>query len=442
VVDDASWAVLRRLTGWLDQFKSCFGHRAQRISLREYVDGLLGDSPRKSMQAMLARVTERRSYQAFQHFVTDAPWSAQAVWRRLLAVLPDRAGVLILDDTPFLKQGSHSVGVDRQYATTQKRVTNCQVAVTAALWTGVRAWLVGAELYLPQAWLTPARRTEARIPATVPFQEKWRLALTLVRRVRAAGLAIGCVLADAAYGDIAALRTALTRLHVPYVMAVASDTTVFRGVPRVHPPRRRGGPGRPPVRPQLPPRTRRWAIAALIASLPARQWHRVTWRNGTNRRWQAQFVALRVTPVVDWRNRRVVQDVWLLAERGMTAATPHRYYFSNLPVTASVTQLARLAHQRWAIEQQYQDLKSDLGLDHFEGRTYPGWHHHVVLSAVAYGFLQAERSRRGAPPRVTFSQVHAITQEVFTGLVFITRNRYWRWLQRGHREWQHLALRC
>jgi SRSO17 transposase len=440
VLDEASWALLGRLTRWLDQFKSCFGHQAQRVSLREYVDGLLGDSPRKSMQAMLARVTEPRSYQAFQHFITHAPWQAPRVWRRLLAVLPERQGVLILDDTPFLKQGTHSVGVARQYASTQKRVTNCQVAVTAALWTGARAWLMGAELYLPKAWLTAARRAEARIPATVSFQEKWRLALTLVRRVRAAGIGLTCVLADAAYGDIAALRTALDRLRLRYLMGISSDITVFVGTPRVQPPRQ-AGPGRRPRRPRLGPGAVAWPVAKLIAQLPAHRWRRVSWRNTEPRTWTALFTAVRVTPVVDWRSRRVLREVWLLAERAVGATTPHRYYFSNLPPTASVVRLARLAHQRWAIEQQYQDLKTELGLDHFEGRTFPGWHHHVVLSAIAYGFLQAERRGRQHGPRLTFPQVRGIAQEIFTGLLFITRDRYWNWLQRGRQSRHALALR-
>jgi SRSO17 transposase len=439
VLDEASWALLRRLTRWLDQFKSCFGHRAQRVSLREYVDGLLGDSPRKSMQAMLARVTEPRSYQAFQHFMTHSPWSAQVMWRRLLAVLPEREGVLILDDTPFLKQGTHSVGVARQYASSQKRVTTCQVAVTAGLWTGVRGWLLGAELYLPREWLTAERRVAARIPSAVRFQEKWRLALTLVRRVRAAGIAVTCVLADAAYGDVAALRTALDRLQLPFLVGISSDITVFRGTPRVDPPRE-GGPGRRPRRSRLAPGTTGWPVATLIAQLPARRWRRVSWRNGENRTWTAMFTAIRVTPVVDWRSRHVLREVWLVAERAVGASTPHRYYFSNLPPTTSVVRLARLAHQRWAIEQQYQDLKSELGLDHFEGRTFPGWHHHVVLSAIAYAFLQNERRRRHAGPQLTFPQVRAIAQEIFTGLLFITRDRYWRWLQRG-RRYRHYVLR-
>ncbi len=437
VLDEASWALLGRLTQWLDHFKSCFGHRAQRVSLRAYIDGLLGDSPRKSMQAMLARVTDARSYQAFQHFITHAPWSAPAVWRRLLAVIPDREGVLILDDTPFLKQGTHSVGVARQYVSTLQKIANCQVAVTAALWTGTRAWLIGAELYLPQDWLSPARRTEAQIPATVRFQEKWRLALTVVRRVRAAGITPTCVIADAGYGDIAGFRTALARAHLPYVVGISSKTTVFLGMPTVRPPRY-AGVGPRPRHPRLAPDTLVYNVRTLIAHQPARAWRRVSWRNGANRSWTAEFLALRVTPVVDWRTRRALRAVWLLAERAVGASTPHRYYFSNLPATTGVTQLARVIHQRWAIEQQYQDLKSELGLDHFEGRTYPGWHHHVVLSAVAYAFLQTERRRRAAVPPLTFPQVRAIVQEIFTGLLFITRDDYWTWLQAGR---QLLPLR-
>ncbi len=163
---------LDRLSTWLEPFEVCFTHVAQRGAFRRYLLGLLSDSRRKSMSAMLERVTDPGTYQAFQHFITHAPWDHRAVWRRLLSVLPDRRGFLILDDTAFLKQGAHSVGVAKQYAGIVKKVTNCQVAVTAALWTGVRGWLVGAELYLPPAWLTPERRAEARIPTSVGTQEK------------------------------------------------------------------------------------------------------------------------------------------------------------------------------------------------------------------------------------------------------------------------------
>src|SRR5207245_8325391 len=187
VVDHTATARIQRLVRWLERFKSCFGHRAQLMALRTYVQGVFSDSERKSMQAMLARVTERAAYQAFQHFITHAPWDAAKVWRRLRALIPERRGVLILDGTSFPKQGPHSVGAIRQYCGALGKIANCQVATTVALWTGVRAWFLGATLYVPDIWLTADGRQQARILSTVRFQEKWRHALTVMRQVRAAG---------------------------------------------------------------------------------------------------------------------------------------------------------------------------------------------------------------------------------------------------------------
>jgi SRSO17 transposase len=149
VLDQHAWALLRRLTRWLDRFKPCFGHRAQRVSLRQYVEGLIGDSRRQSMSAMLARVTDPTSYQTFQHVVTDAPWNAEAVWRRLRAVAPVRRGILVIDETSFPQHGTHAVGAARQYCGALGKVANCQVAVTVALWADQQAWPVGAAVYLP-----------------------------------------------------------------------------------------------------------------------------------------------------------------------------------------------------------------------------------------------------------------------------------------------------
>ena len=236
--------MLRRLTRWLDQFQDCFGHRAQRVSLRQYVDGLLGDSARKSMSAMLARVSEPTSYQAFQHFITHAPWDADAMWRRLRAVRPERTGILILDETSFPKSGPPSVGAARQYGGALGKVANCQVAVTAALWTGRRAWPLGALLYLPETWTSDlVRRAAVRIPPAVVFQEKWRLALTLVRRSRAAGLTLTAVVADAEYGDNTTVRQTLHRLRLPYALGISPTLTVFRGTPTL-----RVTPDQPPPR--------------------------------------------------------------------------------------------------------------------------------------------------------------------------------------------------
>lgn len=438
MLDRHATALLRRLTRWLDQFKDCFGHRAQHVSLRQYVDGLLGDSVRKSMSAMLERISEPTSYQAFQHFITDAPWNAEVVWRRLRAVVPERTGILILDETSFPKSGPHSAGVARQYCGALGKVANCQVAVTAALWTGRRAWPMGAALYLPQAWTTdPGRRATARIPLSVRFQEKWRLALTLLRQTRAAGITLTAVVADAEYGDNSTVRQALHRLRLPYALGISPTLTMFRGTPQLRVDRQ-----------QRPPRNRRngWpdqapvSVRALSDGLPARAWRRVTWRNGANPPWEADFAAVRVTPTTEWRRRRLAPEVWLLCERGLGPTARRRHYLVALPVSASLQQLVRLAHQRWAIEQHYQDLKTELGLDHFEGRTYPGWQHHMVISAVAYAFIQRERTRPREGPPLTFPQVRAFVQEIFTGLLFISRPRYLQWMKAAEQRFRQLRM--
>jgi SRSO17 transposase len=438
VLDRRAWALLRRLTRWLDQFKDCFGHRAQHVSLRQYIDGLLGDSARKSMSAMLARVSEPTSYQAFQHFITHAPWEAEVLWQRLRAVTPARTGILILDETSFPKSGPHSVGVARQYCGAAGKVANCQVAVTAALWTAGRIWPMGALLYLPEAWTSdPARRAGARIPAAVTFQEKWRLALTLLRRTRAAGVTLTAVVADAEYGDNSTLRRTLHRLQLPYALGISPTLTVFRGTPTLRvdptqpPPRNRrdGWPDRDPV-----------GVRAISDALSPRTWRRVTWRNGTHPPWEADFAALRVTPATDWRQRRMAPEVWLLCERGLGPTGRRRHYLIALPPTASLAQLVRLAHQRWAIEQHYQHLKSELGLDHFEGRSYPGWQHHMAISAVAYAFLQTERMRPREGPRLTFPQVRAFVQEIFTGLLLISRPQYMRWMREAEQRFHQLRI--
>lgn len=438
MLDRHTWALLRRLTRWLDQFKDCFGHRAQHVSLRQYVDGLLGDSARKSMSAMLERISEPTSYQAFQHFITHAPWDAAVVWRRLRSVTPERTGILILDETSFPKSGPHSVGAARQYCGALGKVANCQVAVTAALWTGHRAWPMGAALYLPEAWTTDGpRRAAARIPPAVRFQEKWRLALTLVRQTRAAGITLTAVVADAEYGDNSTVREALHRLRLPYALGISPTLTIFRGTPTLRIDRR-----------QPAPRNRRagWpdqepvGVRAVSDALPARTWKRIQWRNGTNPAWEADFAAMRVTPATDWRHRRLAPEVWLLCERGLGPTGRRRHYLIALPASASLTQLVRLAHHRWAIEQHYQDLKTELGLDHFEGRSYPGWQHHMAISAVAYAFIQCERMRPRQGPQLTFPQARAFVQEIFTGLLFVSRPQYMHWMKQAEQRFRQLRI--
>lgn len=416
-------AWLDRLVQWLEPFETAFGHVAQRGAFRRYVIGLLSDSRRKSMSAMLERINTPGAYQAFQHFITDAPWTAARIWQQLRTVIPDRTGVLILDGTSFPKQGTHSVGVARQYCGTLGKVANCQVAVTVALWTGVRAWLLGAALYLPEAWLTPEARQLAKIPPTIRFQEKWRLALTLLRQVRAAGFHVTAVLGDAEFGDNAILRRTLHRLKLPYALGISSTVTAFRGTPTVAIPVRKRPNAPHPTRLQVTDGRHPEAVRTIAAQLPARAWRRVTWRNGTNRPWAAHFAALRVTPATDWRVRRLAPEIWVLFERDLGATPRTKAYFIALPPTASLRALVRLAHQRWAIEQQYQELKDELGLDHFEGRSFPGWHRHVVLTALAYAWLQHER-RRGGARLPTLPMARAVMTEILTAHFFVTHPHY------------------
>ena len=238
MLDHTATTWLRRLVTWLEPFEGDFGRASQRGALRRYVTGVLSDSRRKSMEAMWARLSNPGAYQAFQHFITHAPWTAESVWKRLRARVPERTGVLILDGTSFPKQGTASVGVARRYCGARGKVANCQTAVTVALWTGVRAWLLGATLYLPEEWLTPRQRARAGIPAAVVFEPKWQLALTLLRQVRAAGFTVTAVVGDAEFGDNATLRRVLHRAKLPYALGVSSDLKVFLGTPASRRPRR------------------------------------------------------------------------------------------------------------------------------------------------------------------------------------------------------------
>jgi SRSO17 transposase len=423
VLDHTAPAWLARLITWLEGFEPCFSHRAQRGGLQRYVRGVLSDSPRKSMEAMWARLSDPGSYQALQYFISEATWSADAVWRQLRSAIPAREGMVILDGTGFPKQGPASVGVQRQYSGTLGKVGNCQVAVTAALWTGTHAWLLGALLYLPTTWLTAAQRALGRIPKAVRFQEKWRQALTLLRQIRAAGITITAVAADAEFGDCATFRRTLHRWTLPYALGISSTVTLFRGAPRLETLAPSAGWGRPRSRPVLASGVKALAARVLAAQAPVRAWRVIAWRNGTNPTWRARFWACRVTPATDWRHRRVAPEVWLLCQRDLGETPETKYYLVNLPNTASLKALVRLTHQRWAIEQQYQELKTELGLDHFEGRSYHGWHRHVVLTAVAYAFLQQERLRRRRSD-LTFPKARAVMTDILTAHYLITHPRY------------------
>lgn len=387
-------AVLERLGRFLDRFAGCFGRRAQRDGASRYIHGLLNDSPRKSMQPMEARLplNDAASYQRLQHFISHAPWAAAPVWTRVRAVLPVRRGLLLVDETSFPKHGTHSVAVGRQYCGALGKIANCQVAVSTALLADQLAWPTTMELYVPEDWAEDAdRRVRAEIPRTLRFHPKWRIGLRHVRQVRAAGLQIDGVLADAAYGNVHAFRTAIDRMGLRYAVGVASRLTV-----------------------QVTGARRRYTISRVIKRLPRRAWRRVAWAQGTKGPLAARFAALRVRPTARG------PECWLLAERPLTTRGERKAYLLNLPASASLRELVRLARARWPIEQHYRELKDELGLDHFEGRSYRGWNHHAVIAALAFTFLQLERRRR-TKPLPTFPEVRNWMRDIVAALFLLER---------------------
>jgi SRSO17 transposase len=383
--------VLARLGTFLDQFTPCFGRRSHRTYASRYLQGLLNDSERKSMQPMHGRLSDPGSYQGLQHFITHSTWEVRPFWRRLRERIPARHGILAIDDTGLPKQGTASVGVQRQYCGALGKVANCQVAVSTALIAGQMAWLTSLELYLPQLWTDDeARRTQARIPRPLSFREKWRVAVAHVRTMLRAGFTLEAVVADAAYGEIAQFRAALERLGVAYVVAVP----YFVGA-------------------RLSGTTVRESLAAIANSLAPPAWHRIRWGHGTKGPLEGRFAAIRV------RIPKSRSERWLLCQESLIDGE-RRYYFSNLPPETPLKILVRIARSRWAIEVQYRDLKNELGLDHFEGRSYPGWNHHAVLAAMTFNFLQLERRRR-TEPLPTFPEIRDLMREVMAALLWTAR---------------------
>jgi SRSO17 transposase len=390
VDDAAARGLLTRLGTFLDQFAGCFGRRAQRGYASRYIQGLLNDSERKSIEPMHGRLSDPGSYQGLQHFITHSPWETRRFWQRVRALVPIRRGILAIDETSFPKQGHRTVGVKRQYCGALGKVANCVVAVSTAFITGRIAWPTSLELYLPDEWLDDAQRSRARIPPTVHAREKWRIAFAHVRQVLAAGFEIVAVVADSEYSRVARFRSGLERLGLAYVLAVPYFLVA------------RTAPDRPLT-----------MVASIANALPPSAWQIIRWARGSKGPLVARFAAIRVRPAKSRGDR------WLICQESF-ADGERKYYFSNLPAATSLRRLARLARSRWPIEQQYRELKDELGLDHFEVRSYPRWNHHAVLAAITCTFLQRERLRR-TPALPTFPEVRNLVREILATLFMLER---------------------
>jgi SRSO17 transposase len=385
---------------------AAMSHPVQRLNTELYVRGLLAAGARKSLEPLVERLDGDADYQSMQQFLADSPWSAgrlmQAVVERVAPVVAAEAWVL--DDTGFPKDGKRSPGVKRQYSGTLGKIGNCQIGVSLHAVSERATLPLGWALYLPEDWCDdPARRRKAKIPDDVRFQTKPQLGLGLVEQ--AAGYAIdrAPVLGDAAYGENTQLRGALDSTGIEYILSIKPETTIFEpGTVFAVPDRRPGSRGPAPAA----ERGDRAAVSVgeYAKTLGPEDFQTVIFRGKGKTKVSSRFAFKRVTaahPVS--RDRQAPREEWLIIEWPEGRDTPDDYWISNLPARTKPQRLARLARLRWMIELDYRQLKGELGLDHYEGRSYPGWYHHTALVTAAHAFLTLERTDPKARRRASRS---------------------------------------
>jgi SRSO17 transposase len=403
-VSGLSAAKLQRVRGRLVEFaEEIFEPMARKDQRRwgeVYLRGLMLDGRRKSIEPMAARLADGDE-QCLQQFVSQSPWDETAV-RKCLAVRMSAEispEAWIIDDTGFPKFGDKSVGVAHQYCGALGKVANCQVGVSVNAATDEASCPLEWRLFMPSEWDSDIeRRAKSHVPEEVRHVPKWRLALEMIDELRGWGLEAKPVLADGGYGDITEFRNGLEERELDYVVQVKGATSAYAEDVRPERPAYAGN-GRPP---KARYREKRSSLRELALAAGPSSVVEVSWREGTGGELRSRFLALHVRPAnVGLRNRanREGSELplrWLLCEWPKDHEEPTKYWLSNLPVEVPLVELVRLAKLRWRIEHDYRELKDALGLDHFEGRTYRGWNHHVTLVSVAHAFLTLERRRR--PP--------------------------------------------
>ena len=395
----------QRFAAYIEGLAEAAGHADRHAPLKNYCTGLLLPGERKSVEPMAARLAGdnvRRMHQSLHHVVADAPWSDEAVLDRCLdSVIPamlrrDPVVAWVVDDTGFPKKGRESVGVTRQYCGQVGKQDNCRVAVSLSVTTEKASMPVAYRLYLPQSWIEDLeRRKKTGVPNSIQFQTKPEIALDQIRRARERGIPQGVVLADAGYGNDTGFRAELTKLQIAYVVGIQSSTTVWKPgeEPKPAPPRK-DKIGRPRKLLQRDAKNQPVSVKDLALSLPAEAWKKVTWRQGVKQKLQSRFAALRVRPAHRdyWRSEPHPEE-WLLIEWPVEESEPTKYWLATLPADTALVEIVHMGKHRWIIERDYQELKQELGLGHYEGRGWRGFHHHATLCIAAYGFLVAERSR-------------------------------------------------
>lgn len=353
------------------------------------------------MAARLAPDNVSRMHQSLHHLVADAPWSDEAllaeVRSRVLATLQRQAPVVawIVDDTGFPKKGPHSVGVTRQYCGQLGKQDNCRVAVSLSVATSNASLPIAYQLYLPESWASDTqRRRKVGVPEQIEFRTKPQIAATQIRRAVEEAVPRGVVLADAGYGTDGQFRAALTESDLQYVVGVQSSMSVWAPGTEPLPAKPWTGKGRPTKLLRRDGTHKPVAVKQFAESLPKSVWKNVTWRQGIEHALRSRFAAVRLHPAHrDYWQAETHPEEWLLVEWPKEEAEPTKYWLSTLPPEAKLKDLVKIAKHRWLIERDYEELKQELGLGHFEGRGWRGFHHHATLCIAAYGFLVAERSR-------------------------------------------------
>jgi SRSO17 transposase len=399
--------VLDRLDAYAARFRGDFSRPRQAVYSGVYLQGLILDGERKSIEPLSRKVTlppdlrVKDLDQALQQFVGQSTWDEQAVWRRYRSIMAGTfaspSGIFVIDDTSFPKQGKMSAGVQRQYCGASGKRANCQVAPSLHYVSPKGHYPLAMRLYLPESWLADSKRLEK---AGVPQEyrraaTKGEIALELLDQVRAEGLPGRLVVADAGYGVSGPFREGLARRGLHYIVGVTDEMVVFEQEPEWVAPGS-GRAGRPRSRHRLAEGSPRPVTLKDLAARTALR--KVTWREGTKGALSGRFAWLRVWPGSGWASGECAgaEPLWLLIEE--PADGKIKYALSNLPKATRRIRAVRLWKSRWPVERGYQQMKEELGLDHHEGRSWRGFHHHACLVMLAYGFLSLEREREERDP--------------------------------------------
>jgi len=391
-----------RFVAYVEGLVSVIGHADRARPLRDYCLGLMMPCERKSVEPMAAMTAPERTaaqHQSLLHFVGEGRWSDEMVLGKVREmVLPEieRHGPIeawIIDDTGFPKKGTHSVGVARQYCGQLGKEDNCQVAVSLSLANGHASLPVAYRLYLPQEWTNDRDRLrKAGVPEDIDFKTKHEIALEQLRWACEAGLLRGVGLLDAGYGNNSELRAAITALELTYVAGILSNTTVWAPGTGPLPARKWSGRGRPTKLLRRDARHQPVSVKELALGLSKRAWRTIAWREGTAEQLSSRFARVRVRAARrDFKRSESRPEEWLLIEWPKGEQEPTKYWLSTLPQDIAFHRLVYCTKLRWRIERDYQELKQEVGLGHFEGRGWRGFHHHATLCIAAYGFLISER---------------------------------------------------